>query len=243
MGQFRALNHAQAHAAAAHDGDARARPDLGGVPCRAHARHHTAGDQTRLVKRHLLGHLNCCLAMHDGMGRKCAAAQHLRTQGVIALAMDALFGAQRRVAVARVAASAGGTLLTGGAVRYHDGIARLQMGHALACLLHIARALVSQHNRERHSAALLVLDGQIGMADAARHHANQHLPRPRSLYGDVFQHGRRSRLVQQNRLSLSCRHVPHLLCKRFNHEEHEGHGEEQRKNLSQIARIKQTNTD
>ena len=80
--------------------------------------------------------------------------QHLGADGAIAGALDPRLGPQCHVAVARVAAPTGRALLARGAVGDDHRVARLQVGDALADLLDDARALVPEHDRERHPVAV-----------------------------------------------------------------------------------------
>ena len=75
---------------------------------------------------------------------------------------------------------------TAGAQRHHHVVADLDAGDVRADLLHHARALVAEHVGE-HLRRQEAADGDVGVAEAGRHDAHQHLVGARALQVDLGQ--------------------------------------------------------
>ena len=169
---------------------------------RADARHDAAGDQTGFVQRHFFRHLDRGFAVDDGAGREGAAAQDLGAQCAITLAVKTGLGTQSHVTVTRVAAPAGGALLTGSAIGDHDRVAGFQAFNTFADGFDVPRAFVSQDDREGHPVAVQILDGQVSVADARGGQFDQHLAGAGVVYGDVFDFDVAPGLVEYGGLSF-----------------------------------------
>src|SRR5438093_9808651 len=183
-GDTRALHDGQAHSAAADDRDARASADLRRVQCRAHSRHHAAGDQTRLVERNRARHRDGLSRMNDRAGSEGTGREDAGEMLAIARTADARLGGLLGLAQDRITASADRARATGDAPRDHDPVIRPHGGHRASDLLDDAGAFVTEEDREGHAPAVRDLDVEIGVADTARSQADEDLVVPEIIEGN-----------------------------------------------------------
>jgi hypothetical protein len=207
-GQPRALDHVDAHPAAPDHRDAGARLHLGGIDDGADAGHHAAADK----RGHLEGHRPVDpyhrLHGHHGLlgeGADAEPERHLargvgQRRGQPGPGPPDL-GAELRLAAEAEPAPAAG--------RYPDEdhvIAWLDHGHAGADRHDLARALVAKGRGQLSRAQGAVLDGPVGMADAAGLQRDQDLAGTRIAQPQVLGNGERFTDRPQHRTS----HVTYL---------------------------------
>jgi hypothetical protein len=86
-------------------------------------------------------------------------------------------------------------------------VAGRDVGHSRPDLLHDAGAFVPEHDRESGRVDAL-RDVEVGVADAARGHPNEHLAGPWRVELDLLDDERRAELVENRRAHRSRFYTP-----------------------------------
>ena len=190
-----------AHAAAADHGDRLAAAHRAGVDRGTEPGHHAAAQQPDRGRSGRRVDLGALPGGDQGLLGERADAERGRELGAV-LERHLLGGVERREAVPRLAAVAGPAVAADRPPVEDDEVTRRQSRDVRSDRLDHAGRLVPEQERELVvDAALPVV--QVGVADAARLHPDQRLPRPRVGHVDRG---------QLDRLPLGLRHdCPDLL--------------------------------
>ena len=178
----RALDHVEADAAEPEHDDIGARPDFRGVDDGADAGRDAAADVADLVERRVLAHLGeRDLGQHGEVreGRAAHVMEHLaavagEAAGPIRHQALALRRADRRAEVG-AARQAGFALPAFRRVERNDVVADFHRGHAGADLAHDAGAFMAENGGKLALGIEARKRVGVGVADAGRHHLDQHL--------------------------------------------------------------------
>src|SRR5215469_14080107 len=184
-GQARPLDHGDADAAAADDGDRRAGLDPGGVDHRADPGHHPAADERGDLVRHVAGERHRALGRHDHLlGEGPAPGQPERGGAADQEPRLDVGGDDVGHAQPRLAAQAGGT----GAARRQpagdDPVPHGQAGDAVADGDDVARSFVPEDSWQRLRQPA-VAGGQVRVAHPGGPDLDLDLARPRADGHDV----------------------------------------------------------
>ena len=200
----RALNHIESHRTAADDDDTGAWRDRRLACGSTHSGHDAATDQAGTIERNLFWHSNGAGLGHDAVLRVRGHDGEVMHLAAVAREPRATIEQQSLGLIAREGFAQDGQILLAVEAlpamripRAHDVVAGFHESHVRADRLHHSGALVAQHDR-KWIGERSFYHFQIGVAQAARANAYQHIGRLQLADLDGFDSQRTADFVQQS---------------------------------------------